>query len=243
MLICGGLVLVYNVTNYMVTSYLPTYMTETLPAPALTSQLMVLGTMLLVVLTITVVGRSSDRIGRRPVLLSGAVAMVVLAIPAFEMIRQGGLLWPSVGCALLGLMLVTFAVVSASTLPVLFPTHLRYGGLSVAYNISVSLFGGTTPLLASFLVNTTHNTMVPAYYLMVAGLIGTGAALVLRETAGRPLRGAALTVETQEEARTLLAEHRTHESRRARRMWIAVRRRTVGQRSGKRPGKAALPSH
>ncbi len=243
MLICGGLVLVYNVTNYMVTSYLPTYMTATLHVPALTSQLLVLGTMLLVVLTITVVGRSSDRIGRRPVLLSGAVAMVVLAIPAFGMIRQGGLLWPSVGCALLGLLLVTFAGVSASTLPALFPTHLRYGGLSVAYNISVSLFGGTTPLLASFLVNTTHDTMVPAYYLMVAGLIGTGAALVLRESAGRPLRGAAPTVETQEEARTLLAEHRTHESRRARRMWIAVRRGTVGQRRGKRPGKAALPSH
>ncbi|MDF3289796.1 glycine betaine/L-proline transporter ProP [Streptomyces silvisoli] len=242
MVICMGLVLVYNVTNYMVTSYLPTYMTATLGAPALTSQLLVLGTMLLVVLTITVVGRSSDRIGRRPVLLSGAMAMVALAVPAFWMIRQGGLLWPAAGCVLLGLLLVTFAGVSASTLPALFPTHLRYGGLSVAYNISVSLFGGTTPLLASFLVNTTHNAMVPAYYLMVAGLIGTGAALVLRETAGKPLRGSAHTVETEEEARELVAAHRTHEARRARRVWIALRHRAVGSRGGKRPGKAAARS-
>lgn len=61
-----GLVLLYDVTNYMVTSYLPTFMTETLGQNALTAQLLVLGTMIVVVLTITTVGRTSDRWGRRP---------------------------------------------------------------------------------------------------------------------------------------------------------------------------------
>ncbi|MBI0385464.1 MFS transporter, partial [Streptomyces albiflaviniger] len=63
-LICMGLVLMYNVTNYMVTSYLPTFMTSTLGADATTAQVLVLGTMLFVVLAITVVGRTSDRWGR-----------------------------------------------------------------------------------------------------------------------------------------------------------------------------------
>lgn len=108
-LICMGLVLLYNVTNYMVTSYLPTYMTVTLDENDTTAQLLVLGTMLLVVLTITTVGHTSDRWGRRPVFLAGSVALIALALPAFLLIREGGILLPAVGCAVLGLLLVCFA--------------------------------------------------------------------------------------------------------------------------------------
>lgn len=222
-LICMGLVLLYNVTNYMVTSYLPTYMSETLGEPETRSQLLILGTMLLVVLTITAVGRSSDRWGRRPVFMAGSVALIVLAIPAFLFIRQGGILMPAVGCAILGLLLVCFAGTSASTLPALFPTRIRYGALSIAFNISVSLFGGTTPLVASALVEATGNDMLPAYYLMVAGVIGLVATFFLHETAGKPLKGSGPMVENQEQARTLVARSRTRAGRQARDVWIRLR--------------------
>lgn len=222
-LICMGLVLLYNVTNYMVTSYLPTFMTETLGQDDLTAQLLVLGTMIVVVLTITTVGRSSDRWGRRPVFMAGSIALIVLAIPAFLLIRQGGILLPALGCLILGLLLVCFAGTSASTLPALFPTRLRYGALSIAFNVSVSLFGGTTPLIASGLVEATKNDMVPAYYLMVAGVIGFIATYFLHETAGRPLRGSGPMVETPDQARSLVAESRTEAGRRARDVWIHLR--------------------
>ncbi|KUJ65233.1 MFS transporter [Streptomyces albus subsp. albus] len=223
MLICMGLVLVYNVTNYMVTSYLPTYMGTTLGEPDVTAQLLVLGTMVLVALTITIVGRSSDRLGRRPLFLWAGVALVALAVPAFQLIRQGGILLPAFGCAILGLLLVVFAGTSASTLPALFPTRIRYGGLSVAFNISVSVFGGTTPLVASALVESTGNELVPAYYLMAAGAIGVLSAVFLYETAGKPLRGSSPMVETEEQARRLVAHSRTRAGRRARDIWIDLR--------------------
>ncbi|MFE7137238.1 glycine betaine/L-proline transporter ProP [Streptomyces sp. NPDC057644] len=222
-LICMGLVLLYNVTNYMVTSYLPTYMSSTLGEPETTSQLLVLGTMLLVVLLITTVGRTSDRWGRRPVFMAGSVALIALAAPAFLLIRQGGILLPALGCAVLGLLLVCFAGTAASTLPALFPTRLRYGALSIAFNISVSLFGGTTPLFVSGLVEATGNEMVPAYYLMVAGVIGLVATFFLHETAGRPLRGSGPMVETSEQARELVARSRTAAGRQARDVWLRVR--------------------
>ncbi|MFD6422568.1 MFS transporter, partial [Streptomyces sp. NPDC060198] len=224
-LICMGLVLLYNVTNYMVTSYLPTYMSETLGEPETTSQLLVLGTMLLVVLTITTVGRSSDRWGRRPVFMAGSVALVALSIPAFLLIRQGGILLPAFGCAILGLLLVCFAGTSASTLPALFPTRIRYGALSIAFNISVSLFGGTTPLFAAGLVEATGNDMVPAYYLMVAGVIGLVSTLFLHETAGRPLRGSGPMVETRQQAHRLVSVSRTTAGRQARDVWFRLRHR------------------
>ncbi|MFI0817220.1 glycine betaine/L-proline transporter ProP [Streptomyces sp. NPDC021098] len=222
-LICMGLVLLYNVTNYMVTSYLPTYMTSTLGADATTAQLLVLATMVVVALTITVVGRSSDRWGRRPMFLAGSGAMIVLAIPAFLLIQEGGILLPAIGCLVLGLLLVMFAGTSASTLPALFPTRLRYGALSISFNLSVSLFGGTTPLIASSLVESTGDPLVPAYYLMAAGVVGLISALYLYETAGKPLRGSGPMVETEQEARTAVAESRSEAGRRARDIWIRVR--------------------
>ncbi|MFI7100634.1 glycine betaine/L-proline transporter ProP [Streptomyces sp. NPDC050161] len=222
-LICMGLVLLYNVTNYMVTSYLPTFMSETLGEDALTAQLLVLGTMIVVVLTITTVGRTSDRWGRRPVFMAGSIALIALAAPAVLLIRAGGILLPAFGCLILGLLLVCFAGTSASTLPALFPTRLRYGALSISFNISVSLFGGTTPLIASALVQATGSEMVPAYYLMAAGVIGLVASFFLHETAGKPLRGSGPMVENEEQAQQLVALSRTQAGRRARDLWIRLR--------------------
>lgn len=222
-LICMGLVVVYNVTSYMVTSYLPTYMTETLGQDATTSQLLILGTMIVVALTITTVGRSSDVWGRRPVFMAGSVALIALAVPAMLLIRAGGALLPALGCLILGLLLVCFAGTAAATLPALFPTRLRYGALSVSYNISVSLFGGTTPLVVSALIETTDDEMVPAYYLMAAGAIGAVSTFFLHETAGKPLRGSGPIVETPEQARELVAGSRTEAGRRARDIWLHLR--------------------
>ncbi|MCX4552885.1 glycine betaine/L-proline transporter ProP [Streptomyces sp. NBC_01387] len=222
-LVCMGLVLLYNVTNYMVTSYLPTFMTETLGQDALTAQLLVLGTMIVVVLTITTVGRTSDRWGRRPVFMAGSIALIVLAFPAMLLIREGGILLPAFGCLILGLLLVCFAGTSASTLPALFPTRLRYGALSISFNVSVSLFGGTTPLVASALVEATGNDMVPAYYLMVAGVVGLVSTYFLHETAGKPLLGSGPMVESVDQARSLVAASRTEAGRRARDVWIHLR--------------------
>ncbi|MEU8958042.1 glycine betaine/L-proline transporter ProP [Streptomyces sp. NPDC048518] len=242
-LICMGLVLLYNVTNYMVTSYLPTFMTVTLGESDTTAQLLVLGTMLLVVLAITTVGRSSDRWGRRPMFMVGSIAMIILAVPAFLLIREGGILLPAFGCAILGLLLVCFAGTAAATLPALFPTRLRYGALSIAYNISVSIFGGTTPLLASYLVDSTGNTLVPAFYLMVAGAIGLVSTFFLHETAGRPLRGSGPMVETHDEAREVVARSRTEAGRHARDVWLRLwhprggRRGTAGKRRSGKDGE------
>jgi MHS family proline/betaine transporter-like MFS transporter len=65
---------------------------------------------------------------------------------------------------------------------------------------------------------------VPAYYLMAAGAIGVVSALFLRETAGKPLRGSSAMVESEEEAREMVARSRTHAGRRARDIWLQLRR-------------------
>ncbi len=86
-----------------------------------------------------------------------------------------------------------------------------------------SLFGGTTPPAVSALLEATHDEMIPAYYLMAAGVIGVVSAFFLHETAGKPLRGSGPMGETSEQARRLVARSRREAGRRARAIWTHLR--------------------
>ncbi len=104
------------------------------------------------------------------------------------------------GVLLVGLMLLCFNSTEPSTLPALFPTHIRYGALAIGFNVSVSAFGGTTPLVAEALVSGTGNNLMPAYYLMLAGAVGVATVVFLREPAGKPLPGSAPAAASEQEA-------------------------------------------
>src|SRR5260370_29326425 len=93
------------------------------------------------------------------------------------------------GMLILGVLLSCFRGAMPSALPARFPTKIRYGALAIGFNISVSLFGGTTPLVTAWLVDSTGNLMMPAYYLMGASLIGIVSVFALHETAKKPLLG------------------------------------------------------
>ncbi|AFC84562.1 glycine betaine/L-proline transporter ProP [Frateuria aurantia] len=200
-----GLVLVFNVTDYMLLSYLPSYMTSVLNYSETRGLWMVLLVMVLMLPCNVLGGLMSDRFGRKPMILTASLAMVVLAIPCIKLIGSGMDLEIFIGFMLLALCLVAYTSSMPSTLPALFYTPVRYSALSIAFNVSVSLFGGTTPLATAWLIEKTHNTMVPAYYLMVAGVIGVITILCVRETAGRPLRGSPPAVGSRSEAREVLA--------------------------------------
>ena len=209
MLLCGGLVLAFNVTNYMLTTYMPTYLDTTLPQAgqqtigSTLSQLLQIFVLLAIMLVITFLGRLSDRIGRRKVVFAGCLALILLSYPSIQLIQggTGGSVFG--GLLLMGLMLVCFNSTMPSTLPALFPTEIRYGGLSIAFNIAVSLFGGTTAAVCGGLVILTGDLDMPAFYLMAAGVIGAVAMYFTPESAGRRLPGSAPSAANEEEAREM----------------------------------------
>lgn len=206
LLICIGLVVLYNVTNYMVTAYLPTYFTDVIGRSQLSADLLVLLAMVVVVGLIVVIGRLSDHIGRRPVFVAAAIGQIVLAVPAFWLLDQKPLWAPIIACIVLGVLLAGFAAPTAATLPALFPTVVRYGALSIGFNIAVSAFGGTTPLVTSALVTASGNHLMPGFYLIASGVVGLIAVLFLRETATAPLAGSPPQVDDADEATRLYAE-------------------------------------
>ncbi|MYV90865.1 MFS transporter, partial [Streptomyces sp. SID1034] len=133
---------------------------------------------------------------------------IVLAVPSFLLIKQGSTIAVFTGLLALGLALVCYMGTMSSALPALFPTAIRYGSLSIGFNISVSLFGGTTPLVVQGLIGATGNDLMPAFYTMLAGLVGLVAAVAMTETARKPLEGSPPSVATAEEAAELVAASR-----------------------------------
>ncbi|MEU1518620.1 MFS transporter [Streptomyces sp. NPDC005811] len=195
LLLCVGLVLVFNVTDYMLLSYMPSYLTSELAYDETHGLLVVLGVMTLMMVVQPFAGALTDRVGRRPVIAAGCAGFLLLSVPALLLIRQGSLLAIALGMGALGLLLVCFTAAMPATLPALFPTNVRYGSLSLGFNVSVSLFGGTTPLVVTALIGATGNLMMPAYYMMAAAVVGGLAVWFTTESAGRPLPGSAPSVE------------------------------------------------
>lgn len=200
LLLCIGLVAAYNICHYMLLSYMPAYLTSELHYAGSVELIAAIITMIVIMVVIQRVGHLSDRFGRRPVLLMGMTGFLFCTIPAFALFQLGHFAAVMAGMLLLGACLVCLLGSMSATLPALFPTDVRYGSLSVGYNVSTSLFGGTAPGVMTYLVSSTGDNLAPAYYATAAALVGIITVLCLKETARKPLEGSPPSVSTREEA-------------------------------------------
>lgn len=191
MLTCFGFVILLNIAVYTMLTYMPTYLTQVLDVSENTGLVLIIIAQLGMMAVILPMGALSDRIGRRPLLLTGCLGFLVLSWPAFKLLSLGNAATTIVGLVILSFFLVCLLCLIGGTLPAMFDTRVRYGGFAISYNISTSLFGGTAPAVVAFLIQQTGNQFVPAYYLMAAALVGLVPILMMEETAGKPLRGTA----------------------------------------------------
>lgn len=208
LVLCVCLELTISVVSYMTTGYLPTYLKKTVGLPDNPALVMLLMVLVILMTVVVFVARLSDRVGVKPLMWTGCVLLMTASIPAFLLMRAGGYPTKFAGVLIVGLTLLCFNSVEPATLPSLFPTNVRYGAVSVAYNIAVSAFGGPTPLIAESLVSATGNALMPAYILMFAGLVGAATLFFTPEVAGKRLPGSGPAVESEEEARALVGKQR-----------------------------------
>jgi len=199
-------VIATNVTYYMLLTYMPSYLSHNLHYSEDHGVMIIIAIMLGMLFVQPVMGLMSDKFGRRPFVIIGSIALLVLAVPCFMLINSGVMGLIFAGLLLLAVILNSFTGVMASTLPAMFPTHIRYSALASAFNISV-LVAGLTPTVAAWLVEATSNLYMPAYYLMVVALIGLVTGLTMKETANMPLRGATPAASDITEAKEILQEH------------------------------------
>ncbi|MFB7778277.1 MFS transporter [Streptomyces bauhiniae] len=120
--------------------------------------------------TIIPAGLLSDRIGRRPVMLTGAGLVVVLAVPLLNVLQNDGTSTPLKGLAVLlaGAVVGLMAGPGPALLAEMFPTRVRCTGLGLAYALSNAVFSGCAGLIITEAVKRTGNVDVPAYYAAAA---------------------------------------------------------------------------
>ncbi|MEU9449759.1 MFS transporter [Streptomyces sp. NPDC048277] len=111
-------------------------------------------------------GLLSDRVGRRPVMLTGAGLVVVLALPLFHLLQDEGVSSGAKGAALCGAGAVVglLAGPGPAMLAEMFPARARCTGLGLAYALSNAVFSGCAGLIITEAVRRTGNLDVPGYY-------------------------------------------------------------------------------
>lgn len=178
MLITSGTIATY------IGAYMTTYALSTLhmATGASMGATVVVGLCLLVFGSIG--GLLSDRVGRKPVYLLSKLALTAVAYPAFVAINRHHtlaalLLMAGLMAALNGLGGVALVVI-----PECFPKSVRSAGLSIVYALAVTVFGGTTQFVVTWLIHATGDPLSPAWYLIASCAIGIVAILMTAETRG-----------------------------------------------------------
>jgi MFS family permease len=128
-------------------------------------------------------GWLADRYGRRPTMLWPRIAAALLTVPAFLLLVGT----PSTAMLLgvtgfLAMLTAISGAASLVTIPELLPRHIRATGMSIAYAVGVSLFGGSTQLIVTWLIAATGNPAAPAWYVAGTSVITVLAMLAIPES-------------------------------------------------------------
>ncbi|HEY5853705.1 MAG TPA: MFS transporter [Aldersonia sp.] len=174
---------------YVLQVFALSYVTKTLHVDSTDALVGLIVAEFLAIPVILAFGRLADRIGRKPVLLSGAIFGIVFPFPMFALLgTQSPWL---IGVALvLGICLIQGMTSgpAGAMLSELFPTRIRWSGIAISREIPAALVGGTIPLVATALVATAGGSpSLVACYLMVLSAIGAAGITLLPETLGRSI--------------------------------------------------------
>jgi MFS family permease len=129
-------------------------------------------------------GHLSDRFGRRPVYFVGAILAGTWGFFAFPMMDSGSNV-VIMSAVVIGLVFhgVMYAV-QPSTMAEMFPTRMRYSGVSLGYQVTSIVAGSLAPIIAVRLLDTYKSAVPIAWYLAAAAAVSALAAIAARETKG-----------------------------------------------------------
>ena len=143
-------------------------------------------------------GHWSDKVGRSGIMLAMAWLFLITAYPVFYfMVAHPSLATAIFAASWLSLVKAGYSGVLPSLMSELFPTETRGVGVSLSYSISVTIFGGFAPFVATWLIAMTGDSLSPSFYLMFTAGLSIIALTVVRQ---REVRGELRRPETAAEA-------------------------------------------
>lgn len=139
--------------------------------------------------TVPLFGWVSDRVGRKPVYMGGALISGLSIFPFFSMLQTGELVWIYAGLFLVSSIAKTMMTSAQSPwFAEMFPSRVRYTGFSLAREVTSPISGGIAPMIAVALLAAGHGSpRYVAWYVVGLGVITAFSVFMGPETRGRPL--------------------------------------------------------
>ncbi len=131
-----------------------------------------ISTMVVLVILTPCCGYIADKIGRNKMAVMCAILVASLVYPAFQIINTGRFLETLIALTVLAICFSLIEGTTAAITSQLFDAEYRLSGIGPSYNISMSLFGGTAPLICTFLITKTNWFLAPALYIVISALVG-----------------------------------------------------------------------
>jgi MHS family alpha-ketoglutarate permease-like MFS transporter len=154
---------------YTFTTYMQTFVKQTVGLSDLTTTYVIAGSLIFAALLQPIYGAISDRIGRKPLLIFFGVAGTLLTVPILTTLAGTKSPWTAF-LLICGAWIFTagYTSINAVVKAELFPTSIRATGIAVPYAVTVSIFGGTAPAIALFFKQQGHEQW---FYYYLAGVI------------------------------------------------------------------------
>ncbi|MBF0411056.1 MAG: MFS transporter, partial [Candidatus Riflebacteria bacterium] len=135
--------------------------------------------LLLLIILIPFAGELSDRLGRRNLLLWSSAGMMIFSWPLFMFASQGGFMPVFLAQFCFTALMALFLGSIPAALVGLFPPRFRFSAIGIAFNVSMCIFGGTAPLITTWLIKHYNTVSAPALYLVFLAFLTFQAALSL----------------------------------------------------------------
>lgn len=173
----------FGVSVYLIFIFLPSYLHTFIGVKldeALSTHTIAI---IVLMLMIPYFGYLNDRFGRKLILLISLVGFVVFSYPLFALMYENTFKAILVAMLVFSFLEAMFQSVMPALMTEMFPTRIRYTGLSISYNFSMAIFGGTAPLVCTWLIKVSGgNVWMPVYYLVATCIIAIITLFFIPET-------------------------------------------------------------
>ncbi|MEN9917362.1 MAG: hypothetical protein RLY40_1301 [Pseudomonadota bacterium] len=175
-----GLYLLSALITYLVFIFMPVYFTDILGRSRINAHALNTIILLLLIFFDIFFGWLSDRIGRKPIMLTGAIGLMCFSYPLYLMIAHANLFLVIIAQIIFTILAASFqGPLLAFTLDRI-PIAVRYTLGSLSYNLAYSIFGGTAPLVAVYLITKTADVAIPGLYLSMSAIIAVVVLITLK---------------------------------------------------------------
>lgn len=185
-LIAIGAKVVETAPFYIFGTFIVSYATSNLNFSNTAVLNVVMVSTIITTILIPIMGRLSDRVGRKPLYVYGAIGMIIYAFPYFWLIHQESVLLLAVATIIgLGIIWAPITAVLGTMFSEIFTAEVRYTGVSLGYQIGAAVAGGTAPLVATALLAKFNDSYVPvALYIIFTAIISLIAIWAVKDRQG-----------------------------------------------------------